>query len=206
MAKAAKVQWTLEGDYYQACNCDYGCPCEFEAPPTMGFCEGMGAWRIAQGRYGNVRLDGLALGFSARWPGPIHKGGGTAVILVDERASAKQREALLQIATGQAGGMPFELIVQTLAKALDPLFVPFEFSGRGRNSGVKMGKAVSMAFEPVKNPVSGEPESIRIVHPTGFLFKGAQVVSAKVAQSKVPGLTFSYPNKAGFVARVKYGN
>ena len=39
-----QVKWTMEADYLQACNCDYGCPCEFEAPPTQGYCEGIGAW------------------------------------------------------------------------------------------------------------------------------------------------------------------
>src|SRR5690348_15511320 len=59
MASTA-TKWWLEADYLQACNCDYGCPCEFEAPPTEGFCEGLGAWRISKGKYGDVSLDGLA--------------------------------------------------------------------------------------------------------------------------------------------------
>jgi hypothetical protein len=151
-------------------------------------------------------LDGLALGFAAHWPGPIHKGNGTVAILVDDKAKAEQRDALLQIASGKAGGMPFEIIVQTVTKALDPLFVPFEFSGRGKTSSVRMGDQVSIALEPIKNPVTGQPESVRIVHATGFFFKSAQAVSAKEGRSNVPGLKFSYPNKAGFVARFKYGN
>ena len=61
MATAPATKWFIEADYIQACNCDYGCPCEFEAPPTMGFCQGMGAWRINKGKYGDVTLDGLAL-------------------------------------------------------------------------------------------------------------------------------------------------
>jgi hypothetical protein len=203
---AKKTTWALEGDFFQACNCDYGCPCEFEAPPTMGFCDGMGAWRIAKGRYGRVRMDGLALGFAAHWPGPIHKGNGTVAILVDAKAKPEQRDALLQIASGKAGGMPFEIIVQTVTKVIDPLFVPFEFSGKGKNTSVKMGNKVTIALEPIKNPVTGQAESVRVVHATGFIFKSAEALSAKEGQSKVPGLEFSYPNKAGFVAKFKYGN
>src|SRR5205823_5968694 len=56
---SAKIKWSIDADYLQACNCDYGCPCEFSAPPTPGFCEGMGAWRINRGNYGDVKLDGL---------------------------------------------------------------------------------------------------------------------------------------------------
>src|SRR5215471_13125876 len=102
-----RVKWSLEADFIQACNCDYGCPCEFSAPPTRGFCEGVGAWRINKGNYGDVKLDGLGAGFIARWPKAIHEGNGTASMLFDERANPKQREALVQICTGKAGGSPF---------------------------------------------------------------------------------------------------
>lgn len=206
MTTATKVKWSLSGEYFQACNCDYGCPCEFEAPPTRGFCDGMGAWRISQGRYGRVNLDGLALGFALHSPAALHKGNITLAVFVDEQAKANQRDALLNIASGKMGGLPFEIFAQLVTKMLNPQFVPFAFSGRGRTRGVKMGNAVSMGFEPVKNPVTGEPESVRVDHATGFLFKAAQVVSSTEARSNVPSLTFSYPNKAGFLARFKYGN
>jgi hypothetical protein len=103
MATQATVKWAMEADYIQACNCDYGCPCEFEAPPTMGFCEGMGALRINRGNYGNVSLDGLGLAFALRSPGPMHEGNLTAAIFVDEKANQQQREALLNIASGKEG-------------------------------------------------------------------------------------------------------
>lgn len=202
----AGTKWKIEADYLQACSCDYGCPCEFEAPPTQGFCEGMGAWRITRGSYGDVSLDGLGLGFTARWPQAIHLGNGTAVVFIDEKANDQQREALTQIASGQAGGMPFEIIVQTLSN-VDIQFVPFQFKVDGLRSSARVGNTANMAFEPVKNPVTGEEETIRIEHGTGFLFKGADVVSAKECESKGGGpLDFSWPNKAGFVTSVSYGN
>ena len=71
MPTQQQVKWTMEADYLRACNCDYGCPCEFDAPPTQGFCEGVGAWRINRGRYGDVALDGLGQSFAlhSRPPG-----------------------------------------------------------------------------------------------------------------------------------------
>src|SRR5687767_10407768 len=98
MSNPTKIKWTLEADYLQGCNCDYGCPCEFEAPPTRGDCQGLGAWQIRQGRYGTVALDGLGFGFAAIWPGPIHKGNGTAALFFDDQADPAQRKALLEIA------------------------------------------------------------------------------------------------------------
>ena len=205
-AAARKVKWAIEADYLQACNCDYGCPCEFEAPPTTGFCEGVGAWRISRGNYGSVRLDGLGFGFAARWPEAIHKGNGTAALFFDERATPPQREALWQIASGQAGGIPFEIIAATLSKVLEPQYVPFQFTVKGLHSSAAMGQAVAMAFEPIKNPVTGESEGIRIEHATGFIFKTAECASAKAWKAAIGELNFSWPGKAGFVAKVKYAN
>lgn len=206
MAASHPIKWSIEADYLQACNCDYGCPCEFEAPPTQGFCEGMGAWRIERGNFGDVRLDGLCFGFAARWPKAIHLGNGTGALLFDERADPRQRDALLDIASGKAGGLPFEIIVTTFSKVLDPLFVPFEFKLNGRDSSVRLGQAAVAAMEPIKNPVTGEPEGVRVEHETGFVFKGAEVVSARDMRVSVGELNFSHPGKCGFVARVRYGN
>ena len=206
MADPKKIKWSIEADFLQGCNCNYGCPCEFEAPPTEGFCEGMGAWKINKGQYGDTSLDGLGLAFSARWPEAIHKGNGTAVILIDEKANPKQREALMKIASGEAGGLPFELIAQTFSKVLDLQYVPFNFNLKGKNSGVKIGNIIDLALEPIKNPVTGEPEGIRIEHETGFIFKSAETVSTKVCRSSVGELNYSYPGKSGFVSKIRYSN
>jgi len=203
---AINTKWKFEADYLQACNCDYGCPCEFSAPPTLGYCEGMGAWQITKGNFGDVKLDGLGVGFAARWPKAIHEGNGTACLFFDERANPRQRDALLTICSGQAGGMPFEIIVTTFSKILDPQYVSFTFHLDGRNSSVRVGNAMDVKVEPIKNPVTRQPESVRIHHETGFIFKSAEAVSAARMDVEVGELKFSWPDKAAFVTRVEYSN
>jgi len=202
----AAVKWDIEADYLQACNCDFGCPCEFSAPPTLGYCEGMGVWRIQRGGYGETRLENLCFGFLARWPKQIHEGNGTVALFFDERANSQQREALLRIATGQAGGLPFEILATTFTTLLEPRYVPIEFSLDGPHSAAKLGHNVRMAFEPIKNPVTGSPEVVRVNHATGFVFKEADCAAAKEFSAEVDGLKFSWPNKAAFFAKVSYGN
>jgi len=206
MSANPKVKWSFEADFMQACSCDYGCPCEFSAPPTRGFCDGVGAWHISRGHFGDVRLDGLGLAFAAHWPKAIHEGNGMVCLFFDERANAQQRDALMQIASGQAGGMPFEILAATFSKILEPRYVPFQFNFSGRDSSVQVGDAVKMKVEPIKNPVTGEPESVRIQHATGFIFKEAECVSAAQMQANAGELNFSWPNKAAFVTRIKYNN
>src|SRR5882762_4472485 len=108
MPTSNSVKWSVEADYLQACNCDYGCPCEFEAPPTMGFCQGLGIYRINEGKFGDVALDGLGIAFVISFPKAMHQGNGTGGWFIDERANPQQRQALETILSGKAGGMPFE--------------------------------------------------------------------------------------------------
>ena len=59
MATQTGLTWRTKGTLLQACNCDYGCPCNFNAPPTYGFYDGAWIGHIDEGNYGDARLDGL---------------------------------------------------------------------------------------------------------------------------------------------------
>ena len=72
-----KPTWKEHAYFLDACNCDWGCPCQFNAKPTHGNCEGVAGYHIVTGSYGtNVKLDGLNMALIASWPGPIHEGHG----------------------------------------------------------------------------------------------------------------------------------
>jgi len=172
----------------------------------MGFCEGMGAWRIERGDYDGVKLDGLGLGFAAKWPGAIHEGNGSVLLLVDEKASPEQREALITIGSGQAGGLPFEILATTFSTLLEPQFAAFEFNIDGVNSSVTVGSGFRITLESIKNPVTGEPEQVALNHGTGFIFQNAEACSARDGSIATENMSFSYPDKAGFISRIRYGN
>src|SRR5512139_2895665 len=93
--------WEIQGNELFNCNCSYGCPCQFNALPTHGFCEAVGGIFIDKGHHGATRLDGLKVACAFKWPGPIHEGHGEAQVVIDERAGPLQREALLRILAGQ---------------------------------------------------------------------------------------------------------
>jgi hypothetical protein len=80
--------WEIEGRELINCNCAYGCPCQFNALPTHGHCEAMGAIAIDKGYYADVRLDGTKLGVVFQWPGPIHEARASAS-LSSTRAPAR---------------------------------------------------------------------------------------------------------------------
>ncbi|MBI2298131.1 MAG: DUF1326 domain-containing protein [Armatimonadetes bacterium] len=204
MATQTAVDWAFEADYIQTCNCQYGCPCEFQAPPTEGFCEGVAAWHIHQGHYRDVDLSGVTFGATLHSPGPMHEGNLTLCLLIDERADERQRDAIVQIASGQAGGVPFEILGALTSEVKGPEFVPVQWQLDGRNSQVKLGDQVELATSAIKNPVTGDEEQIRVEHGSGFIFKDAEAVAGTRCASDVPGLAFSHPDRAGYVARVHY--
>jgi hypothetical protein len=77
----------LAGDVLIACNCDWGCPCNFNARPSRGFCQGGWIWTFERGQVDDVAVDGLGVALFAKWPGAIHEGGGRAACYIDARAT-----------------------------------------------------------------------------------------------------------------------
>jgi hypothetical protein len=94
----------MKGTALVACNCDYGCPCNFNARPSHGKCEGGWTWHVQEGSYGDTALDGLNFSIYVNWPGAIHQGNGEALILIDQQADDRQREAIATLVKGGVGG------------------------------------------------------------------------------------------------------
>lgn len=103
-------RWNLSGDWFDVCKCKIPCPCAFAQTPSYGDCDGVLAYHIKSGQYGNVSLDGLNIVALADFQGNIWAGNTKANIAVffDELANDEQREALNMIFTGKAGGFMAE--------------------------------------------------------------------------------------------------
>lgn len=52
------AQWRMAGEYIKNCSCGFGRPCDFWAPPTHHYCQGMCAMRVRSGHFDKTRLDG----------------------------------------------------------------------------------------------------------------------------------------------------
>jgi hypothetical protein len=166
------VGWNLKGTAIVACNCDYGCPCNFNALPTTGKCEGGWTWHVERGMYDYVVLDGLSFSVYVNWPGAIHEGDGEAVILVDERADDEQRAAIKELVSGEHGG-PWGILAWTWPTVHGPLAVPYEVELDGVRSRVKAGTVLELESAPIRNPVTGVESFPGVVLPQGLIFKRA---------------------------------
>ena len=180
----ANANWRLEGEWIKNCNCAFGCPCDFNARPTNGSCQGLVGMRITKGNFNDVQLDGLSFFVTVSFPGPLHEGNGQAQPIIDERASADQREALFNIMSGQnsAEGTLFHIFSLIVTKMHDPIFAPisFQFDKNARTSRLRIPGVLETEVEPIKNPVTGEPHRIKVVLPDGFEHREAEVASANI--------------------------
>ena len=204
----AYVDWMIKGPKIASCSCDYGCPCEFNAPPTSRPCEGLEAQRIDEGYFGDLRLDGLIIGARYRWPGPVHEGGAVVQGLIDARASEAQVEALFKILGGeeQEPTTVFSIYGSTVETEIDPIFAEIEFSCdlEARTGGFKVPGHMEMSLEPIKNPVTGADHAARIVLPGGFEFRSAEMASGSYSSSGEK-LAMEGTGRYGFLTYVAYG-
>jgi hypothetical protein len=103
------MAWQLSGQYFETCSCTVLCPCiisQATATPTEGYCDAVLAFHIERGGADGVDLAGLSAVVALHTNGPMANGQGRRAIVLDQRASDAQREALERIFTGQAGGPP----------------------------------------------------------------------------------------------------
>jgi hypothetical protein len=174
-------RWELEGTVVVACNCDYGCPCNFNALPTHGKCEGGWTWHVDSGRYGDVVLDGLNFSVYVTWPGAIHQGNGTAVILIDERADEAQREAIATLVRGEAGG-PWGVLAWTWPTVHGPRSVRYDVQVDGIRTRVRAAEALELESAPIRNPVTGAEVHPGVVLPEGIIFKRGDLGASSTFQ------------------------
>lgn len=101
-------KWSIAGHWFDVCKCNVPCPCTFAETPTYGDCEGVLAWHIEKGHYGDIGLDGLSIIGLGSFEGNIWDGKTKATMgmFIENRADNRQREAPQMIFSGQAGGFP----------------------------------------------------------------------------------------------------
>lgn len=176
--------WRLEGEWIKNCNCAFGCPCDFNAKPTQGECQGLLGMRITKGHFEDVRLDGLSFFVTVHFPGPLHEGNGEAQPIIDERASPEQREVLFNIMSGQNSteGTLFHIFTLIVTKMHDPIFAPveFQFDKEARTARLIIPGVLETEVEPIKNPVTGADHRIQVVMPEGFEHIQGEIASSNI--------------------------
>jgi len=165
--------WRVTGDWFDVCKCGIPCPCEFAQPPTFGDCEGVLAYHIREGHYGDIRLDGLNMIAVGRFEGNLWTGEAKGLKLgffFDERADDRQREAMLLIFSGQAGGMPAQLgAIWGPSEILGQEVVPIRFEVANDLSfwRAEIPGKVSASAEALSGPTTPAGQRVQTLNPPG---------------------------------------
>lgn len=136
--------------------------------------------KIDQGHHGSTKLDGLRIAAILSWPGPIHLGNGQALPIVDKRADAAQREAILRIMSGPdttPGATMFSVFASVMSKMHEPVFtdIDFEVDVKQRRARLKVAGYIDQRGEPIVNPVTGAEYGRAIVLEDGFEYTRAEM-------------------------------
>jgi hypothetical protein len=153
--EAAMANWRIEGRYMETCNCAFLCPCigsNLTARPTEGDCKAAVAMTIDKGEKDGVRLDGLSFVVLMHAPGAMAEGNMTVGLIVDEKASDAQAEAIAAIATGAAGG-PMAALGPLVGRVAGIEKRPIAFEANGLARSVRAGELVDQACEGLPSVV-----------------------------------------------------
>jgi len=198
--------WKMKGQYIKNCSCLATCPCDtIGVPAPNKFCEGVLGMNIQEGHFDGVSLSGLNWMVAFHFPGALHEGNGTLEAFVDARASEEQRNALLQILTGQAGGAWFEVVASIVTKIEGPHFVniDFRFDKEKRRARVSVPGFFETTSAPLTIPPTGEEQRVIVQMPGGMEYKEMEV--AQTGSLKATGaIKFDWQGTHSSLAEVEH--
>jgi hypothetical protein len=191
------MAWTLQGQYMETCNCAFICPCissNLAAIPTEGDCKAAIAMRIDKGRKDNVSLDGLSFILLLHSPKAMIEGNFTVGLVIDERATDEQADAIAAIASGAAGGPMAALapLVGSMA-GIEKRSIQFEKDGSLAYS-VKAGELVDQRCEGVGSAANpDEPIYLEnVAHPAN-----SKLALAKATRSRMHAFGIDWEDTSG---------
>ena len=109
---------------------------------------------------GLMSLDFIS---AVNWPKAIHEGTGTAQLFITNKANEEQKQAIINIYSGQAkGDGPFALFAGTFKYFLEPQIVDIKVNIDGKKSSFSVPGVMDVQTESFTNPVTGEEQDTKI--------------------------------------------
>lgn len=205
----ANTDWYVGGISYGNCNCDYGCPCQFESLPSHGHCRGFEVVQIENGHFGDVDLSGLRGAILYAWPGPIFEGGGEMQVIIDERADSDQRAALNKILHGEEteeGANHWWVFNAMCDTKHETLYrqIECEVDIETRRAQVTIPGVLASSGEPIRSPATGDEHRVRIDIPGGIEFEIAEIGSASTRSDSAAAIRLELEKSYGQFNRLRH--
>jgi hypothetical protein len=190
------MSWQITGDYFETCSCDYVCPCvpsNMAGKATKEWCNFAMVFHIEKGNSNGVQLDNLNFAVIGNAPQIMGKGNWSVGLIIDDRASTDQKNAITVIASGNAGGPP-AILTGVVGKLLGVESRPIQFKKNGLSRSVSIPKMLEQSVEGVASvSVPSEPLYIdNTLHPAN-----ARLALAKATQSHLHAFGIDWDDTSG---------
>jgi hypothetical protein len=172
-----KMAYDLKGSLLEVCDCNVLCPCWVGEDPDNDACEAIVAWHIDRGEIDGLDVSGLTLAAFAHIPDNVLVPESWRVALfVDDRASERQQQALLDVWSGKHGG-PVGQLMQVVGEVASVERAPIDFIVEEGQGTLRIGDAAYAEMAPFRGAT------------------GATTTLAETVFSTIPGAP-AYASKA----------
>ncbi|MBB99685.1 MAG: hypothetical protein CML67_09140 [Rhodobacteraceae bacterium] len=199
------ADWAIKGELILNCNCTVFCPCVVSLgkhPPTEGYCQAWAGVRIDSGHYEGEDLSGLNVGLVLDIPGNMARGNWKCAAYIDERASDRAYDGLIEIFSGRARGTTglFKLLV---SEFLGAERAPVDFQTEGKTRRLTVGKAIQGEVAPIAGP---DPDTDVMVTNTGY-WMGPDITIATASKGRVRayGRVWDFDGRSAEICQIDWG-
>jgi hypothetical protein len=179
----ALPEWNIKGELILNCNCTVFCPCVVSLgkhPPTEGYCQAWVGVRVDEGHYDGESLSGLNIGLIMDIPGNMGRGNWKAAAYIDERASDKAYDGLINIFSGKARGTT-GLFAIMVSEFLGAERAPVSYTTEGKTRHLIVGKKINGAV----TPISGKSADSEVVVTNTEYWMGPDITIAQADKGRV---------------------
>ncbi len=179
------MSYNLEGRLLEVCTCKILCPCWVGEDPDFGTCDGVLAWHVDKGAIEGLDVAGRTFVILAHIPGNILQGNWKVRVYIDDKATPAQKDALLNVWTGKAGG-PIADLAKLVGEVVAVEQLPITFDVKGATGTLQIGEAVSATLAPFQG-ATGPPTAMLDTIFTTIPGSPAFVGKASSYTAKAPG-------------------
>ena len=200
--KQQPTNWAIKGELFLNCSCTVFCPCVVslgQHPPTEGYCHTWMAIAIDEGHFEGESLNGINIGLLVEIPGRMSEGNWKVAAYIDEKASQKAYNGLLQILSGAAGGTTglFTMLVSEIFGAERE---KVEIIREGNRRSIRVGRKIQGEIEML---VGKEPDKPVEIKNTKY-WMGPDIIAARGVKSRVRdyGRVWNFDGKSAEICSI----
>jgi hypothetical protein len=168
--QSTPTEWAIKGELFLNCSCTVFCPCVVS----------LGAHPPTEGHYEGEDLGGLNVGLLVDIPGRMGEGNWKVAAYVDERASGKAYNGILQIFSGAAGGTT-GLFTMLVSEIIGAERAPVQIVRDGPKRSIQIGRKIQGEIEMIAGKSPDHPVMVS----NSKYWMGPDIIAAKGLKSRV---------------------